>query len=152
MQTLTLIGNGRALGRGLFASEVSDIEQKVICSVSEGKSNREIGREFGLSELTIKQHLARISKRLGCEGREQIAQIAFDQGWATRKTIADESKISERERQILNLAAEGWSNAQIAYILDLSPHTVKTHIRNVLGKLRISSRVHLVAYAELPTY
>ena len=45
--------------------------------------------------------------------------------------------LSDRELEILQLIAEGWSNRQIADHLYLSPHTVKNHVRNILKKMRV---------------
>ncbi|CAN5458639.1 hypothetical protein BH11ACT8_BH11ACT8_00750 [soil metagenome] len=53
--------------------------------------------------------------------------------------------LSVREREILELVAEGATNAAIASRLGLSEDTVKTHMRGVLRKLRVSSRGAAVA-------
>jgi DNA-binding CsgD family transcriptional regulator len=53
--------------------------------------------------------------------------------------------LSAREREILELVAEGATNAAIASRLALSEDTVKTHMRGILRKLRVSSRGAAVA-------
>ncbi len=55
--------------------------------------------------------------------------------------------LSPREREILDLLAEGLTGAQIAKRLFLSPETVRTHIRNAMEKLEAQTRVHAVALA-----
>ena len=55
--------------------------------------------------------------------------------------------LTKRERQILGHLAEGMSGAQIAARLVLSPETVRTHIRNAMGKLGASTRSQAVALA-----
>jgi DNA-binding NarL/FixJ family response regulator len=57
------------------------------------------------------------------------------------------SQLTDRERQILGLLAEGANGRQIAGRLFLSPNTVRTHIQNMLGKLRVHSRLEAVALA-----
>ncbi|MNO71794.1 CsgBAC operon transcriptional regulatory protein [compost metagenome] len=52
--------------------------------------------------------------------------------------------LTGREQEILGLAGKGLSNAEIASHLCLSPHTVKSHIHNLLGKLGASNRVEAV--------
>jgi DNA-binding CsgD family transcriptional regulator len=55
--------------------------------------------------------------------------------------------LSEREREILGLLAEGLSGSEIAAQLVLSPETVRTHVRNAMTKLGASTRSQAVALA-----
>jgi NarL family two-component system response regulator LiaR len=55
--------------------------------------------------------------------------------------------LTERERQILDLLAQGKRNDDIAQELYISPQTVQTHVRNILGKLRVHSKLEAVAFA-----
>lgn len=55
--------------------------------------------------------------------------------------------LSGSELRVLALVAEGASTEEMAEQLSLSPHTVRTHLRNVMRKLEASSRAHAVAIA-----
>jgi DNA-binding NarL/FixJ family response regulator len=55
--------------------------------------------------------------------------------------------LTEREREILQLLAQGKRNDDIATQLFISPQTVQTHVRNILGKLRVHSKLEAVAFA-----
>ncbi len=55
--------------------------------------------------------------------------------------------LSQREREVLALIAEGLSNQQIAERLGIGEKTVKTHVSNVLGKLNVSDRTQAAVYA-----
>jgi RNA polymerase sigma factor (sigma-70 family) len=55
--------------------------------------------------------------------------------------------LTDREREILQLLAEGLRNDDIASKLFISPQTVQTHVRNILGKLRVHSKLEAVAFA-----
>jgi len=57
------------------------------------------------------------------------------------------STLSSSELRVLALVAEGGSTEETAEALSLSPHTVRTHMRNVMRKLEASSRAHAVAIA-----
>jgi DNA-binding NarL/FixJ family response regulator len=60
--------------------EVSEREIEVLRRVADGHSNRQIGVELGLSALTVKSHLARISRKLGTGDRAQLVAIAIRAG------------------------------------------------------------------------
>lgn len=55
--------------------------------------------------------------------------------------------LTDREREILQLLAAGKRNDDIARELYISPQTVQTHVRNILGKLRVHSKLEAVAFA-----
>jgi DNA-binding NarL/FixJ family response regulator len=55
--------------------------------------------------------------------------------------------LTSREREILQLLAEGNSNKQVATLLNLSLYTVETHRGNILEKLNIHSVPELILYA-----
>jgi len=55
--------------------------------------------------------------------------------------------LTPRERQILQLLADGMSNAEVAAKLYISQETVKSHVRHILAKLEADTRTHAVAIA-----
>jgi DNA-binding NarL/FixJ family response regulator len=55
--------------------------------------------------------------------------------------------LSPREREVLELVAEGRTNKAIAERLSVSPNTIKTHVTSLLTKLHADSRVQLAAIA-----
>jgi NarL family two-component system response regulator LiaR len=55
--------------------------------------------------------------------------------------------LSQRERQVLALMAEGMSNQKIGVCLGISEKTVKTHVSNVLSKLGVADRTQAAVYA-----
>jgi DNA-binding NarL/FixJ family response regulator len=56
-------------------------------------------------------------------------------------------RLTTREREIVQLLAEGKSNKQIAHLLDLSVKTVETHRATAMRKLELNSLPDLVRYA-----
>jgi len=58
-----------------------------------------------------------------------------------------EQPLSEREREILQLLADGMSNADVAQRLFIRQETVKSHVRHILAKLEADTRTHAVAIA-----
>ena len=57
------------------------------------------------------------------------------------------SALSAREKEVFLIAARGLSNADIAQTAYISEATVKSHIRSILAKLSLNSRVQIVAHA-----
>jgi DNA-binding NarL/FixJ family response regulator len=58
-----------------------------------------------------------------------------------------EDMLTTREREILQLLADGMSNADVAGKLYISQETVKSHVRHILAKLEADTRTHAVAIA-----
>ena len=58
-----------------------------------------------------------------------------------------EDMLTGREREILQLLADGMSNADVAQRLFISQETVKSHVRHILAKLEADTRTHAVAIA-----
>jgi DNA-binding NarL/FixJ family response regulator len=55
--------------------------------------------------------------------------------------------LTEREKEVLQLLAEGKSNKEVATILDLSVYTVETHRTNLMQKLNLHNTAEIVLYA-----
>ncbi|NPV87180.1 MAG: response regulator transcription factor [Anaerolineae bacterium] len=55
--------------------------------------------------------------------------------------------LTDKEKEVLALLAQGLSNHQIAQRLSLSEWTVRTHVRNILGKLHLQNRTQAALYA-----
>jgi two-component system NarL family response regulator len=56
-------------------------------------------------------------------------------------------RLSARERQVLQLIAEGNTSARIAELLHLAPSTIEVHRRNIMRKLDLHSVADLTRYA-----
>jgi DNA-binding NarL/FixJ family response regulator len=56
--------------------------------------------------------------------------------------------LSEREMDVLRLVAQGYLNKEIAYKLNISPHTVGSHVKNLYLKLSVHTKVQVVRAAQ----
>jgi two-component system, NarL family, nitrate/nitrite response regulator NarL len=61
-------------------------------------------------------------------------------------TLINEERLTARERQILRLIASGKSNKHIARELNISDGTVKGHVKNLLRKLNLQSRLEAAVW------
>lgn len=66
---------------------------------------------------------------------------------ASQARAPELERLTEREREVLLLLAEGLSNAEIAGRMFVSDATIKTHVSNLLAKLGVHDRLHAVIYA-----
>jgi LuxR family maltose regulon positive regulatory protein len=94
-------------------------------------------------------------------GPDELAQLRYWRDWSRRITVAapetrtgseaivvprDFAGLSSREHEVLQRIAAGDSNKLIARAFELSPHTVKRHVANILDKLALQSRGQAAAW------
>jgi DNA-binding CsgD family transcriptional regulator len=83
--------------------------------------------------LADARRVGRALRRLGVE-RRIVTHPRAKSGW---------DSLTDSELTVVNLIADGSTNRSVAQQLHLSPHTVKTHLRNAFAKLGITSRAQL---------
>lgn len=114
--------------------ELSDMKlialQSTLC-------NEEALRHFDAS-ISIFNTACQIVRRI----REAVDRHAAD-------SYADSHDLTDRERDVLILVAKGNTNKEIASILNISPHTVISHRKNIVHKTGIRSVAGLTVYAIL---
>jgi len=65
-----------------------------------------------------------------------------------KSRVLEAVRLTNRERQVIDLLGKGRSNKQIATELHIAVHTVKSHVHNVLEKLALRSRLEVAAFAH----
>lgn len=77
-----------------------------------------------------------------------FSQIARDAIEKSPAKVYDAVRLTPREREVINYIAEGLSNKEIAVRMHVATHTVKSHVRNVMEKLALHTRLQIAAYAH----
>jgi DNA-binding NarL/FixJ family response regulator len=77
-----------------------------------------------------------------------FSRIARDAVVKGRPETLESVRMTPRERDVINLIAEGLSNKEIATRLHIATHTVKSHVRNVMEKLTLHTRLQIAAFAH----
>ncbi|MET9018351.1 AAA family ATPase [Actinopolymorpha sp. NPDC004070] len=105
-------------------------------------------RELGVAELDrawdayvalgATGEARRVQRRLQSTGARRRRWMA-----TTRRPRTGWDALTDTERRVASLVAEGRTNRDVAQTLSLSPNTVGTHLRSIFGKLGVSSRVQL---------
>jgi len=75
-----------------------------------------------------------------------FSQIAKDA--VARGRPLDSVRMTPRERDVITLIADGFGNKEIAGRLHIATHTVKSHVRNIMEKLMLHTRLQIAAYAH----
>jgi DNA-binding NarL/FixJ family response regulator len=87
----------------------------------------------------------RVTRRLLEEYAQQLPDADADAGQADR--YPQLASLTEREREVLAVVAQGLSNTEIAASLFVSETTVKSHVGRILAKLGLRDRVQIVVLA-----
>jgi DNA-binding CsgD family transcriptional regulator len=99
--------------------------------------------------IAVIELISRAEPELSERLKRSLAAIGFVLGsfLACRRGVLDEPVITDRQVEILTLAAQGLSREQIAQRLLVSPSTVKTHFENSYARLGVRNRAAAVAEA-----
>ena len=77
-----------------------------------------------------------------------VAQIAKEAKERQAQDVLEDVRMTPREREVIELIGEGFSNKEIAQRLNIAAHTVKSHVRNVMEKLALHTRLQIAAYSR----
>ena len=158
---------------GRAAIAIADGEHKVAIPILERLSD-ELGRlgmrpDLFWTRLDLGRLLANVDRKRAVEVLTGAARLAESMGavnesrvvahqlrrlgvrnWRRGRATAGDglARLSERERQVAHLAADGRSNREIAEALVVSPKTVERHLTNVLAKLELRNRTELATWVS----
>jgi DNA-binding NarL/FixJ family response regulator len=77
-----------------------------------------------------------------------FAQIVHEGVGRRGRLALTDVRLTEREREVVKLISSGSSNKEIASALMIATHTVKSHVRNVMEKLALHTRLQIAAYSN----
>jgi DNA-binding NarL/FixJ family response regulator len=131
----------------VLALTTFDLDEYVFEALRAGASGFLL-KDAPAEELTTAIHvLARGDALLAPAVTRRIVEAFVSRSEPEPADLPELDDLSPREVEVLRLLAAGRSNAQIAGELVVSDATVKTHVSNILAKLRLRDRIHAVIYA-----
>jgi DNA-binding NarL/FixJ family response regulator len=127
---------------------ISDEEADLYDAIKAGASGYLL-KEISIDEVAnaIRQVNAGQSMISPSMASKLLTEFATMVKKTDEKPAAAQPRLTEREMEVLRLVAKGRNNRDIAKELFISENTVKNHIRNILEKLHLHSRMQAVVYA-----
>lgn len=86
-----------------------------------------------------------VSKTPGAGNRLSQLDAGYAEGRSAESGSGISDTLTERESEVLALISRGFSNKQIAQALDISPETVKSHVKHIFLKLAVNTRAEAVS-------
>jgi len=134
----------------IIAMDLVPIQEDIMHFVSAGVSG------FILKDATVPEFTKTIRSVAGGEKvlpailAESLFTQIVDYGvkeMGTAKLI-ESVRMTKREKEIIELIAEGLANKEIAFKLSLSIYTVKSHVHNILEKMSLNTRVQIAIHSH----
>jgi DNA-binding NarL/FixJ family response regulator len=133
----------------IIAMDLVPVNEEIMELVNAGVSG------FVMKDATLDEFIATIyavasgEKVLPPNVSESLfAQIAKEARDRKARDVLEDVRLTPRELQVIELIGEGLSNKEIAQRLNIAAHTVKSHVRNVMEKLALHTRLQIAAYSR----
>jgi two-component system response regulator NreC len=122
-------------------------ESEHVFSIVEAGAKGFVSKTAASSELASGIRAVHRGDSFLSPGAARVFVEDFQLGAATGGKQGSHRQLTNREREVLKLAAEGYTTQEIADILVLSPKSVQGHKTNLMTKLDIHNRTDLIKYA-----
>ena len=136
----------------VIVMDLIPVHEEIMDFVNAGVSG------FVLKDATLEEFVATIRSvasgqkvlppRMATSLFSQIVNEAGGHRGDDKEDVLADVRMTRREREVIELIGEGLSNKEIAGRLNIAPHTVKSHVRNVMEKLALHTRLQIAAYSR----
>ena len=125
---------------------VSDQEDDVVSALRAGADGYLL-KDMEPEDMIRQLHQAAVGKMVISDRLTTLLAEALRSNKPSQSSRPDFDSLTPREKDILRLIAEGLSNKMIGRKLDISDGTVKVHVKHLLKKLSLRSRVEVAVWA-----
>ena len=136
-------------GAKIIVMDLLPVNEEIMEYVNAGVSG------FVLKDATFDEFVGTIravaagSKVLPSRLTESLfSQIAREAVAQEPAHVVEDVRMTPREREVIDLIGEGLSNKELAQRLNIATHTVKSHVRNVMEKLALHTRLQIAAHSH----
>ncbi|BBB30803.1 two-component system response regulator NarL [Neptunomonas japonica] len=143
IETLKMLRDEEVASR-VIVFTVSDNEEDVVAALKAGADGYLL-KDMEPEELLESLRQAALGKVVISDKLTTLLAQALQSGRSSNKS--DISSLTPREKQIIKLIAGGLPNKLIARKLNITEGTVKVHVKHLLKKLRLRSRVEVAVWA-----
>ena len=144
IETLKRLRN-EGVGCRIVIFTVSDHEEDVVAALRAGADGYLL-KDMEPEDMLAQLHQAALGRMVISDRLAALLAQAL-RSQQPDKVQVDFQSLTPREQDILKLIAEGLSNKMIARKLDISDGTVKVHVKHLLKKLNLRSRVEAAVWA-----
>ena len=143
IETLKMLREAEVTAR-IVVFTVSDNEEDVVAALKAGADGYLL-KDMEPEELMQNLQQAALGKMVISDRLTALLAQALQSGRSSKS--ADTDSLTPREKQIIKLIAAGLPNKLIARKLNITEGTVKVHVKHLLKKLRLRSRVEVAVWA-----
>lgn len=136
--------DAKVIGMGFIPSQ-SDIVQFIEAGASGFILKDATVQEFISTVQSVAEGKTVLPPALTSSLFNHVIEVALKK---RKGTIAKAVRMTNREREIIALIANGLTNKQIAEALNIATFTVKSHVHNILEKLALHSRLQIALHAD----
>jgi DNA-binding NarL/FixJ family response regulator len=133
----------------IIVMDLIPVSEEIMELVNAGVSG------FVMKDATFDEFVATIRSVAGGEKvlpprmtESLFAQIAKEARGHKAQDVLQDVRMTPRELEVIELIGEGLSNKEISQRLNIAAHTVKSHVRNVMEKLALHTRLQIAAYSR----
>jgi two-component system nitrate/nitrite response regulator NarL len=145
LETLDKLREKSLSGRVVVFS-VSNHEEDVVTALKRGADG------YLLKDMEPEDLLKALQQAAGEMVLSEALTPVLAASLRNRRHLADISQLDPRERDILKLIAQGLPNKMIARRLDITESTVKVHVKHMLKKMKLKSRVEAAVWVHQDAY
>jgi DNA-binding NarL/FixJ family response regulator len=133
------------------ATQLTPRERDVIKLLLLGCDITEISKTLNIAPRTVKAHFSRIYLRYGISGgikRVKLATLVLSEPFVHTDRVHTSVDANERERQVIELVAQGLNNRQMAIAMGISEHAIKNNLKSIYDRLGVWNRLELALWYE----